>query len=181
MGFLVFLLIVALIIFIIVKVAKKKSNDTREVYLRQWIEKTSGYDVASYLIKGLEELEDDDYAVSAMSITPEGTALFTVSYGSEEIGGIECTHHLDNLSYKENELRKKNAEADTAHQGEYYYAVKNDNIGLLVYSTVKSKDVPPFIVIAAGIIKISGYDFVHPKLLSEHPETKKFLNVMFQN
>ena len=179
MGFFVFLLIVALIIFIIVNVAKKKSNDTREVILRQWIEKLPGNEIALQIEEELEELEDESYVVSASSITPEGTALFTVSSGSEVIGEMECTHHLDNLSYKEKELRKKNAEADTTQQGEYYYAIKNDNIGLLVYSTVKSKDLPPFLRIAAKLIMESGYDFVHPEWLSESPEEQKYFNVMF--
>lgn len=175
----IFLLIVALIIVIIVAVSKKKSNDTREVHLMQLIEKMPGYEVAKQIEDALDELEDENFVVSYSSITPEGTALFTVSSGSEEIGGMECTHHLDNLSYKENELRKKNVEADTTHQGEYYYVIKNDNIGLLVYSTVKSKDVPPFLKIAAKVIMDSGYDFVHPEWLSESPEAQKYFNVMF--
>ena len=179
MGFLVFLLIVALVIGLIVGLVKKKSNDTTAVYLRQTIKKLPGYEVALQIKEGLEALEDDDFVVSDMSITSENTALFTVSSGSKEIGIMECTHHLANLSYKENELRKKNTETDTTQQGEYYYAIKNDNIGLLVYSTVKSKDVPPFLKIAAKVIMDSGYDFVHPEWLSDSPEAQKYFNVMF--
>jgi hypothetical protein len=60
------------------------------------------------------------------------------------------------------------------------YAIRDDN-GLLVESLTETKEIPPFIEIAARVIKNSEYKFEHPDWwLEEFPEAKAYLNVMFQ-
>jgi len=64
----------------------------------------------------------------------------------------------------------------------YYYGIYViiENVGLLIYSNEETKEVPEFLEIAAGVIIDSGYDIGAPKWMSENPESKKYLNVMFQ-
>jgi hypothetical protein len=67
-----------------------------------------------------------------------------------------------------------------AQKGQYY-VIANDFLGLFVCSEKESKEIPPFIEIAARVIKNSDYKFEHPDWWFErYPDTRKYLNVMFQ-
>jgi hypothetical protein len=86
--------------------------------------------------------------------------------------------YLDSLltHYNASSLSKKNCDATVGQ----FYAIRDD-IGLLVESLTESKEIPPFIEIAARVIKNSEHKFVHPdSWLEEFPEAKAYLNVMFQ-
>jgi len=177
-GFILFVVAVVAI-FIVVKVVKKKKS-------LEGLKNSAGYDVAlkikDALIQAGLEIPHDSILYYEGN---HSSYYFYVKQGSIEIGEVRYDYHgglrtsgLD--LYILDNLRKKNADASMVYQGGYYYAIYNDNINLLVQSTQKTQDIPPFFEIAIKVILSSGYEFHHPKWMLENPESQKYLNVMFQ-
>ena len=172
-----FILVVAgvVAIIIVVKVIKKKKSI-------KGLKNSGGYKVALQIKDALIQA-GFEVPYDLMSYLGGGDAgyWFTVRYGSEEIGEVGTYYPGDSLIvYKLNELREKNADAHRVYQGGYYYVIHNDNISLLAQSKQKSLEIPQFLKIVAVTMSNNQYQFHHPKWMFEHPESKKYLNVMFQ-
>ena len=179
MVVLILLVVIVVAIFIVVKITKKRKS-------LEGLKNSGGYKVA---------LQIKDALIQAGYEIPSDYVLyyegnhsgywFWVQQNSEIIGEIHYDYHggytSDDLHlYKLDELRKKNADAQLVYQGGYYYAIYNDNINLLILSNRKTQEVPPFFEIVASVILYSGFEFRHPKWMLEHPESRRYLNVMFQ-
>ena len=174
-----FILVVAgvVAIIIVVKVIKKKKSI-------KGLKNSGGYKVALQIKDALIQTGYEIPWDSILYFEGNHSAYwFNVKQNSVEIGEVRFDYHggynSDSL-YKLDDLRKKNADAQMVYQGGYYYAIYNDNINLMVLSEQKTQEVPPFFDIAAKVIINSGYEFRHPKWMFEHPESKKYLNVMFR-
>jgi len=179
-SFSIFIAMVAIIVVIIIVVRKIKRRKAIED-----LEKSAGYEVAKNILDKLTQegfkvdykmevwLDKDIGATGSFDIW-KGTTSSTAD--SNLLGVIYIAIMPLALKFV------TNMALDNALLGgnQYKYAIQNDNIGLLVLSRVASKEVPPFIKIAASVIKDSGYVFKHPELLYEDADARKYLNVMFQ-
>jgi len=181
MGFVVFLLIVVGIIIVIIVLKKNKlKND-----LKKKIEKLkdcAGYDVAYQIKDALvqEDFEVEDRLIADTEYGVTAYLLFHVSYNGEHIGNLHCDNLLSELKSSESNLREKNADLDRKSGRGYFYGIHSEKIGLFIDSWKETQEVPKFLEIAARVIKNSSYEFIHPKWMFDYPESKKYLNVMFQ-
>jgi len=160
------LIIVAAIVIVIIILSKisKHKNAIKDLY------KSAGYLIAKDI---LNELAQKGFDVNnEMSISTFGNEGAVGTFNIDGVGKIYIAKYASDLYIFQSELRRDNF-------SRRYFAIHNNNIGLLVRSSVASDEIPPFIEIAANVIKNSGYEFKHPKYLYEHPDAFAYLNVMF--
>jgi hypothetical protein len=151
---LIVLAIVAAIVVIIVLVVKsnkrKKAEGLEElknsnayalaIKIKDELEKQKGYE-----FKGpFWEWNPNAYGYFYKTLEGPGYSSITIDF-SAYLGGY--TGALNNLKYR---FRMKKA-------GNRCYGIENENIGILVYSTEYSQDMPDYIKIAAKVIEDSGY------------------------
>ena len=179
MGWLIFLLIVAGIILIIVLRKKKQKKENLEKFY-----KSAAFHIAGQI---RDELTKNGYS-GGYSFYPDGWSLFywgsdygfagtlPFSKGDKTIGEVIIDFRPRNI-FKAGDIERKNTYAQTGR----FYVIQNDLFGLYVISDEESKEIPPFIEIAARVIQNSGYNFRHPDWWFEsEPHAREYLNVMFQ-
>jgi hypothetical protein len=184
----VIVLIIAIIIIFIVVRKNKRKKALEELY------HTAGHSVA---VQIKDTLVRNGYEVGEHSISFHGgrfaEGTFLVKSNSQTVGEIHFSGYGFGLSAKERSIGSSNVIAISIRKafreegldvkessGALYYAIENDNIGVLVCSEQKTYEIPPFLEIAANVIISSGYVFKHPKWLYEEEGAKEYLNVMFQ-
>ena len=128
-----------------------------------------------------EKLQSEDFFVEDISIyynflTNKASGNFSLFLGdqkhfSDGIGDIWVNSSKSDHFFYENQTKSKIG---------YFYVVENEELGLCVSSKICTLEVPNFINIAAKCINESGHPFKHPKTYREKPETKQWLNVMFE-
>ena len=169
------LVIVGIGVFILYRIFRKKKRikDLKE---------SAGY---GFALKIKEELIKNGYSVSDYVHYFEGDAswhfnIYSGTSETKESGEMCCAYLLKNLQWREENLRKKNADLKNVSKHGYYYGIQIDNWGLLISSNNETQDVPKFLRIAALVISGSGDRITHPEWIFQYPEAKKYLNVMFQ-
>lgn len=183
MGWIIFLGIVTIIVAIVVLVKVSKKNKCIE-----GLKNSGGYKVAlqingALIQAGFEIRYDsmlyygDNHSGYWFYVNQNSVEIAEVSY--DYYGGYKGDSNSYSL-YKLKQLSEKNANADMVYQGGYYYAIYNDNLNILAEAKQKSQEIPTFLEIVAKEMLNSGYEFHHPKWMVENPESKNYLNVMFQ-
>ena len=184
-GFLVF---VAIIVGVVILVRKIRKNKREEAVQEVKVLGGVGYEIAKNI---QDELTKNGYEVSEGSevnldiMGRVDYCVVTFSIRKENESGYESgemkvgrNYHLERTC---NFIVNYNLmETATSTTGELKYGIWNYNIGLIIHSWGKSRKIEPFLEIAAKVIKNSGYEFEHPECISKNPETKKYLNVIFQ-
>ena len=173
-----FLIIVAVVVAIIVVVKMQKKKNSIE-----GLKNSAGYEVALQIKDALIQA---GFQVSFDSIlyfeAGHSGYSFEVCHDSAKLGEVRTDYRgASYLVYSLDKLREKNANAYKIHDDDYYHAIHNDNINLLAESEQESQEVPPFLEIVAKVMIDCKYEFHHPKWMFEHPESRKYLNVMFQD
>ena len=144
--------IVVIIVLLVKRNKRKKAEDLEElknsnayalaVKIKDELEKQKGYD-----FKGpFWEWNPNAYGYFYKTLEGPRYSSITIDF-SAYLGGY--TEALNNLKYR---FRMKKAES-----GNRCYGIDNENIGILVYSTELSQDMPDYIKIAAKVIEDSGY------------------------
>ena len=150
MGFVIFLIIVAVVIFIVIQKNKNKKRNAIEDLMN-----CKAYQLAlkikdelsmkGYSIDlGNEPLIYDNGAVGIWYISSLSGAIYYCANNSE---------YSPLRMYIEGNISIKNARAGRR----CFYAIKNDNIGILIASLKETNEMPPFIEIAIEVIKNNGY------------------------
>ena len=173
MSFFVFLVIVAVIIVLVVVNRNKK----REEGIAK-LKNGASYDVALQI---KEKLTQEGYRIDEMrTYFADGYRavgkLYIYKEGSyDNLGNMTFSNYINAIYSAEHLLQMDNIGAMNG----YYYAIQNAEIGLIVRSGKVSEEIPPFLKIAAEVIKNSGYGFEHPKWINEDERARRYLNVMF--
>jgi hypothetical protein len=141
-------LAIAIVIFIVVRRAKKRKNALEE------LNHTDGHSVA---VQIKNELESRGCTVGDLdtSFDPNSNESVVGSFHVSDPYSGDISFCNYTLHFHEQLLQL------SAAGGDHMYVIENKDIGLLVSSKVflSSKDIPPLMEIAADVIKSSGYDF----------------------
>jgi tetratricopeptide (TPR) repeat protein len=165
------------------KKALEEAEDMKVIESDEKLKTTPGLEVALQI---KNELVNKGYKVgklSKYSQPSEGTVgNFYVYSGDSSVGRIAFSYSPGALSFVESHLQIDNIQNVIVGKLAFgiYYAIENANIGLIVTSAVKTVEIPPFLEIAANVIKSSEYVFKHPNWLFEERGAKEYLNVMFE-
>ena len=154
-SILIVLAIVAAIVVIIVLVVKR--NKRKKAESLEELKNSNAYALAVKIKDELKKQKGYDFEGPSWEWNPNAYGYF---YKTFEGPGYSSLHidfsaylgngydgALDNVKYR---FRMKKA-------GKSYYGIENENIGILVYSTEHSQDMPDYIKIAAKVIEDSGY------------------------
>jgi len=152
MGWIIFILIIAVIIGVVI--SKKKNNNENAI---EDLKNCKAYELA---IKIQDELSNNGISINSDNFNEplvyNNVAVGTIHFASFS-GAIRCcADHSSNSPlwrYTEGDIKIKNARAGRR----CFYAVKNDNIGILVESRKETQEIPPFIEIAMEVIRNNGY------------------------
>jgi hypothetical protein len=148
MGASIVLIIAIIVIVVVVKINKKKKA----------IEELANSRAYQLALDIKEEWEKKGYSVSEDMITNPSYVDGMASgrgyvFSNFEDGRIRFSAYRDQyiFMYDEHQFRMGRS------GGKRVYALKNDNIGIFIYSVEDSEGVPKFIEIAAEVIRKSGY------------------------
>jgi hypothetical protein len=155
---------------------KKEKEEAIEIFY-----KTAAYQVGEQIKDELvkngygNNSNDLSWSISYHGVKLGVRGLLYLSKGDDK-GRLNIYFDSLSTSYNASSLFNKNCYAMLGQ----FYAIQDD-IGLLVESDTESKEIPPFIEIAARVIKNSEYKFVQPDWWFEkYPDARKYLNVMFR-
>jgi hypothetical protein len=182
MGIILELLFVGIIIVAIVNWRKKRreKRSKADAVAIAILKTKPAHEVALKILTELAQKGYNvDFKMSAYVSIGGAVGDFSINKGttSDSGGKIHIASDPDDLANAAHGLIMNNIEA----RGGHYYAIQNDNIGLLVRADTESQEVPPLIKIAATVIKNSRYKFEHPNwLYKDNGKAKEYLNVMFQ-
>ena len=187
-GFIVFVVITAIVILIIVKKNKQK-NERKQAELMN----SFGY---TNIVKPLQYvLEKEGYELSSVSTYKSDygykgfISVYDKSDKSKRIGSINFATYSADLDSAINDLLFKNIgtnDGEVASGNKKYMAVQNGKIGVLLYSQIATvtnpPDIPEWLMIGAKLYKERSSEFTDPDWVykKENSDYKKYLNVMFR-
>jgi len=150
MGGFISIAVIAIVIIVVVRHLKRQKAI-------QELKDSKAYELAllikDELISKGYQVKSGDWLEDPLFYDGMAVGLGYVSSDSDSGGRILFTAYRSALFYSESDTKLRNARAGRR----CFYAIKNDNISILVTSSNESQEMPPFIEIAAEVIKNNGY------------------------